>query len=242
VCAQLHHARVLELGAGVGASSIVCALCGAEVTATDIAPRSLALTRANAAMNGARVGTGLFDWLNDTHVDGFADQAPWDFVVGAALQFESWADRMWDVLATLAGCTLAADDSYDAGARSAGAAGSPERERERERDPGAVGGRCRANPSTVVLVHTVDALHPPRGSVFQVASRTPGEVFGMHTAAGPGNSDFEVVVLRVVARERAPPAGGRTGTDTDAPAGGRTGARAADVSTEARRRAGHAEL
>lgn len=47
--------RVLELGCGSGVVAIHCALAGATVTAGDINPRAVALTRRNAAANGATV-------------------------------------------------------------------------------------------------------------------------------------------------------------------------------------------
>lgn len=45
--------RVLEIGCGSGVVSIHCALAGAEVVCGDVNPRAVALTRMNAAANGA---------------------------------------------------------------------------------------------------------------------------------------------------------------------------------------------
>lgn len=45
--------RVLEIGCGSGVVSIHCALAGAEVVCGDVNPRAVALTRMNAATNGA---------------------------------------------------------------------------------------------------------------------------------------------------------------------------------------------
>lgn len=45
--------RVLEIGCGSGVVSIHCALAGAEVVCGDMNPRAVALTRMNAAANGA---------------------------------------------------------------------------------------------------------------------------------------------------------------------------------------------
>lgn len=47
--------RVLEVGCGSGVVSIHCALNGCEVTAVDINPRAVELTRRNASANGADV-------------------------------------------------------------------------------------------------------------------------------------------------------------------------------------------
>jgi len=41
----------------VGAASVACAMSGARVLATDVAPTSRALSEANAALNGAAVRT-----------------------------------------------------------------------------------------------------------------------------------------------------------------------------------------
>ena len=83
--------RVLELGAGVGAPSIACALSGARVLATDVAPTSLALIEANAGLNGvaaAALRTARFDWHSDADLERVAAGGPYDLVMGAALQFE----------------------------------------------------------------------------------------------------------------------------------------------------------
>ena len=75
-CSSLKNARVLELGTGVGTSSITAALCGAAtVVATDNSPRSLALAQANAALNGAQsVVTRHLDWQHDQDIARFAAQ------------------------------------------------------------------------------------------------------------------------------------------------------------------------
>lgn len=54
--------RVVELGCGVGLPSIVCALRGARVLATDWYEEALAFTAANAAAAGARLDTMAVDW------------------------------------------------------------------------------------------------------------------------------------------------------------------------------------
>lgn len=54
--------RVVELGCGVGLPSVVAALRGADVLATDWYDAALAFTAANAAAAGARVHTLRLDW------------------------------------------------------------------------------------------------------------------------------------------------------------------------------------
>jgi predicted nicotinamide N-methyase len=57
--------RVLELGCGLGVPSIVAALGGADVLATDWSPDALALLERNAARNGATLTTRNLDWRKD---------------------------------------------------------------------------------------------------------------------------------------------------------------------------------
>jgi predicted nicotinamide N-methyase len=54
--------RVLELGCGLGVPSLVAALGGADVTATDWAPEAIALLERNAARVGARVTARRWRW------------------------------------------------------------------------------------------------------------------------------------------------------------------------------------
>ena len=59
-------ARVVELGCGVGLSSLAWAMSGATVLATDCQPEALRLLRANAEANRGhltgRLETGVLDW------------------------------------------------------------------------------------------------------------------------------------------------------------------------------------
>jgi hypothetical protein len=116
-CQRWAGRRVLELGSGVGAASVVAAHCGAAVTATDLEWRALGLTLVNALSNGvaAAVGAGnesagfgtvmvlRLDWDDLLQVANVqAQYGPFDEIIGASLQFEKWKDRMWEVLARLA--------------------------------------------------------------------------------------------------------------------------------------------
>jgi predicted nicotinamide N-methyase len=54
--------RVVELGCGLGVTSLVAAARGAEVVATDWAEDAIALLRQNAARNGLDVRALVRDW------------------------------------------------------------------------------------------------------------------------------------------------------------------------------------
>jgi predicted nicotinamide N-methyase len=54
--------RVVELGCGLGVTSLVAAARGADVTATDWSPDAVALLRENAARNGLALRTEVRDW------------------------------------------------------------------------------------------------------------------------------------------------------------------------------------
>jgi predicted nicotinamide N-methyase len=47
--------RVVDIGCGLGLPGVVAAIRGAVVTAVDIAPQALAMTRVNAELNGCKV-------------------------------------------------------------------------------------------------------------------------------------------------------------------------------------------
>ena len=59
--------RVVELGCGLGVTSLVAAAKGADVTATDWAPEAIELLRANAERNGIALRAEVRDW-----------REPWD--------------------------------------------------------------------------------------------------------------------------------------------------------------------
>lgn len=104
-CAAWRGGTVLELGSGVGAVAVAAVGCGTTVLATDAAPRSLALTRANAALNGVpreRLRTMRFDWESDSDLARVAGEGPFAAVIGASLEFERWPSRFWSVVERLA--------------------------------------------------------------------------------------------------------------------------------------------
>lgn len=84
---DLGGARILELGCGVGLPSVVAALRGAEVVATDWYDDALGFVRANARAAGADVATRLLDW-NAPPGDLVAPGAARDLVIGADLLYE----------------------------------------------------------------------------------------------------------------------------------------------------------
>ena len=82
---SLKGARVLELGCGLGLPSIVAALGGAHVLATDWSPDAVEVAARNAERNGAEVETALAAWGTASVL---VDAAPWDLVLGADLLYE----------------------------------------------------------------------------------------------------------------------------------------------------------
>jgi len=92
--AALRHARVLELGCGLGLPSIVAAHLGAQVTATDYYPEALDLLHVNAALNGVPLRTREVDWRTPPDIGRF------DFVMAADVLYERWqTPPMVDMLA-----------------------------------------------------------------------------------------------------------------------------------------------
>lgn len=57
--------RVLELGCGIGIPSLVAALDGAQVVATDWADDAIELLRDNAERLGARLDARVWSWADD---------------------------------------------------------------------------------------------------------------------------------------------------------------------------------
>jgi predicted nicotinamide N-methyase len=82
---SLGGVRVLELGCGLGLASIAAALAGARVLATDWSPDAVAMTRENAARNGAALETAVVDWAAP---DALVDAAPWPLVLAADVLYE----------------------------------------------------------------------------------------------------------------------------------------------------------
>ncbi|HTI35129.1 MAG TPA: hypothetical protein VL422_15740 [Miltoncostaea sp.] len=83
---DLHGRRVVELGCGVGLPSVVAALGGADVLATDWYEDALRFVAWNAAAAGARVATLPVDWADPP--PALLDGPPADLVVGADVLYE----------------------------------------------------------------------------------------------------------------------------------------------------------
>ena len=81
----LRGARVLELGCGLGVPSIVAALSGGRVLATDWSRDALAFTADNARRNGAELDTARCDWGQP---DQLLAGAPWDLVIASDVLYE----------------------------------------------------------------------------------------------------------------------------------------------------------
>ena len=97
---DLRQARVVELGCGLGVPSIVAALGGARVLATDWAPAALAMLRENASRNGVDVETLEVDW---TQPAALVERAPFDLVLCADVLYEERnVDTLLDLLPQLA--------------------------------------------------------------------------------------------------------------------------------------------
>jgi len=82
---DLDGRRVLELGCGLGLPSIVAALGGAHVLASDWSPDAVEVAARNAERNGAELETAVAAW---GAASALVDAAPWDLVLGADLLYE----------------------------------------------------------------------------------------------------------------------------------------------------------
>jgi predicted nicotinamide N-methyase len=84
---DLRGRRVVELGCGVGLPSVVAALGGADVLATDWYGEALAFVAANAAAAGAAVATLAVDWAAPPAA--LLQRPPADLIVGADVLYEA---------------------------------------------------------------------------------------------------------------------------------------------------------
>ena len=91
----LRGRRVLELGCGLALPSIVAALAGARVLATDWSPDSVAFAEANARRNGVEIETVVCEWARP---EAIVSGAPWDLVLASDVLYER---RNVDVLLDL---------------------------------------------------------------------------------------------------------------------------------------------
>src|SRR5437879_1509077 len=103
----LRGKRVLELGAGLGIPSLVAALGGADVLATDWAEDAVSLLRENAERNGIALRVEPVRW---DEPEPLVRGAPWDVVLGADLLYEERnAEQLLELLPRLGGDVLLAD-------------------------------------------------------------------------------------------------------------------------------------
>jgi predicted nicotinamide N-methyase len=97
--------RVLELGCGLGLPSVVAALSGAEVLATDWSDEALGVAALNSERNGATIETARLAWADPAPAG-----APWDLIVGADLLYERRnVDQLLALLPRLGRDVLLAD-------------------------------------------------------------------------------------------------------------------------------------
>lgn len=83
---SLAGARVVELGCGLGVPSIVAALDGAGVVATDWAADAIDLLRTNAARNGAILRAVRASW---SAPDALVALGPFDLVLASDVLYEA---------------------------------------------------------------------------------------------------------------------------------------------------------
>ncbi|MCL2142997.1 MAG: methyltransferase [Methanomassiliicoccaceae archaeon] len=85
--------RILEIGCGSGVVAIHCAKNGASVTAVDINPSAVALTRRNAAANGAFMDIRLSDLYEDidSHYDTIVFNLPYLPVNDEGMLEKAWS-------------------------------------------------------------------------------------------------------------------------------------------------------
>lgn len=110
--------RVLELGCGLGAPSVVAARAGARVLATDGAPDAIAFAAHTLALNEAEAEVALVDW--DAAGDALVARGPFDLVLAADVLYTvanvDAALDVWPRLVAPGGAVLLADPER-AGAR-----------------------------------------------------------------------------------------------------------------------------
>jgi predicted nicotinamide N-methyase len=82
----LHGARVVELGCGLGLPSIVAALGGARVTATDWSADAVGFAAGNAAHNDVRIDTAVVAW---DRPQSLLREGRWPLVIGSDLLYEA---------------------------------------------------------------------------------------------------------------------------------------------------------
>jgi predicted nicotinamide N-methyase len=98
---------VVELGCGLALPSIVAALGGARVLATDWSPEALAYAERNAHANGAELETAHVAWGD---ADALGDAGPFELVLAADVLYEPRNSvQLLELLPRLGGDVLLAD-------------------------------------------------------------------------------------------------------------------------------------
>lgn len=92
---RLAGMRILELGCGIALPSVVAALRGARVLATDWAGDALEVVRRNAEANDVEIETERVDWAEP---EAIVARAPWPLVLASDVLYEQ---RMVDTLLAL---------------------------------------------------------------------------------------------------------------------------------------------
>ena len=104
---ELRGLRVVELGAGLGLPSLVAALGGADVLASDWAADAVELLELNAERNGIALRAARVRW---DEPEPLLAEAPWELVLGADLLYERRnADLLLELLPRLGRTVLLAD-------------------------------------------------------------------------------------------------------------------------------------
>jgi predicted nicotinamide N-methyase len=104
---DVRGSRVLELGAGLGIPSLVAALGGADVLATDWADDAVSLLRDNAQRNAIALRVERVRW---DEPEPLLRAGPWDLVLGADLLYEARnAEQLLELLPRLGADVLLAD-------------------------------------------------------------------------------------------------------------------------------------
>lgn len=82
---DLAGSRTVEIGCGLGLSSLAAARSGARALATDLDPEALELVRASAALNDLELDTAVVDWERP---ESPALRGPLDLVLAADVLYE----------------------------------------------------------------------------------------------------------------------------------------------------------
>jgi predicted nicotinamide N-methyase len=100
---------VVELGCGLGLPSLVAALGGARVLATDWSPDAIELLRTNAEQNAVELEAAVVPW---NAAEELLARAPFDLVLASDVLYERRnADELLELLPQLGGEVLVADPS-----------------------------------------------------------------------------------------------------------------------------------